>query len=126
MQIANSKSFVAGSVMLIMAVRTILVNSGVPTALHNFNLVLLPAVSALCFCHAFEGRRPLLGRSEFHTSMLLGVLSLMLAAASTSLALRYGHKTFSLLTAAVFYAATAFYFREAVHERRSGAAENYN
>jgi hypothetical protein len=80
--------------------------------------------SALCFWHAFMGRRPLLGRSEIHTSIFLGILSLLLAAGHTFLAARYGHKTFTLLTAALFYVAAMFYFREALRERHSISSQD--
>ena len=91
-------------------------------ALRGLNLVLIPLVSALCFWHAFEGRRPLLGRSEMHTSILLGVLSLFLAAVLTFLGVRYHHQALQLVFALPFYAASAFYSRQAAHERSSNAA----
>jgi hypothetical protein len=127
MQIADRKSFVAGVVVLIMFVRTLYLGThSHASAQHTFTLVLYPIVSALCFWHAFEGRRPLLGRSEFFASMFLGVVSLLLAAAHTFFAARYGHKTFSLLSAILFYAAAAFYFLEALRERRSSPTQNYS
>jgi hypothetical protein len=124
MHIGKPKSFVAGVLALIMAVKTMFQRHGV--VLHNFNLVLLPAVSALCFWHTFMGRRPLLGRSEIHTSIFLGILTLLLALGETFLAARYGHKTFNLLTATLFYAAAVFYFREALQESRSSTASNHS
>jgi hypothetical protein len=125
MHIANPKSFVTGALALMMLVMVLFIGTrSQPPALHKFNLVLLPVVSGLCFWHAFMGRRPLLGRSEIHTSIFLGILSLLLAAGHTFLAARYGHKTFSLLTATLFYAAAIFYFREALRERRSSTAQN--
>ena len=125
MHIANPKSFVAGALALMMFFISLFIGThSHATALHYFNLVWLPAVSALCFWHAFEGQRPLLGRSEIQTSTFLGVLTLLLAAYHTFLGVRYGHKTFALLTAALFYVAAAFYFHEALQERRSSASQN--
>jgi cbb3-type cytochrome oxidase subunit 3 len=123
--IANPKSFVAGSLVLVMAVKTILQSSHV-VALHTFNLVLLPVVSILCIWHAFMGRRPLLGRSEIHTSVFLGVLSLLMAGGFTLLGLSYRHQSLQFLFALLFYAAAAFYFREALQERRSSEAQNHS
>jgi hypothetical protein len=91
-------------------------------ALRNFSLVLLPMVSALCFWHAFEGRRPLLGRSEIHTSIFLGALSLLVAALLTFLGLGYPHRAIQFPFALLFYASSSFYFHKAAQERRSGQA----
>lgn len=127
MHIANPKSFVAGTLALMMFFISLFIGThSHATALHYFNLVWLPAVSALCFWHAFEGQRPLLGRSEIQTSTFLGVLTLLLAAYNTFLGVRYGHKTFTLLTAALFCAAAVFYFREALQESRSSTAPNHS
>jgi hypothetical protein len=123
MQVANPKSFVAGLIALLMFALTLFMGTrSHAEALHNFNLVLFPAVSAFCFWHAFEGRRPLLGRSELHTSMFLGVLSLLIAVGHAFLSVRYSHKTFSILTATLFFAGAVFYFREAIREKRSNPA----
>ena len=121
---ANPKSFVAGALVLVMAVKTMFQSHAV--ALHNFNLVLLPVVSALCLWHAFMGRRPLLGKSEFDTSVWLGALSLMIAGVLTFIGLRYRHQALEFLFAVLFYAAAAFYFREALQERRSSEAQNHS
>ena len=125
MRLANPKSFIAGALALMMFFISSLIGThSRATALHYFNLVWLPAVSALCFWHAFEGQRPLLGKSEMQTSTFLGVLTLLLAAYHTFLGVRYGHKTFTLPTAALFCAAAVFYFREALQESRSSTAPN--
>ena len=124
MHIGKPKSFVAGVLALIMAVKTMFQRHGI--VLHNFNLVLLPAVSALCFWHAFMGRRPLLGKSEVDTSVWLGALSLMIAGVLTFIGLRYRHQALEFLFAVLFYAAAAFYFREALQERRSSEAQNHS
>jgi len=62
-----------------------------------------------------------MGRSEIHTSIFLGVVSLIVAVVHTFLAVRYD-KTFSLMTAVVFYAAAVFYVREALREKQSSPA----
>jgi hypothetical protein len=127
MGIANTKPFVAGALALMMFFMSLFMGTHLhATAAHYFNLVSLPAVSALCFWHAFEGQRPLLGRSEIQTSTFLGVLTLLLAAYYTFLGVRYGHKTFALLTAAIFCAAAVFYFRQALQESRSSTAPNHS
>jgi hypothetical protein len=123
MHIANPKSFVAGSIVLVMAVKTMLQSSHV-VALHTFNLVLLPVVSVLCIWHAFMGRRPLLGRSEIHTSVFLGVLSLLMAGGFTFLGLNYRHQALQFLFAVLFYAAAAFFFWKALQERQSSASQD--
>jgi hypothetical protein len=123
MHIANPKSFVAGSIVLVMAVKTMLQSSHV-VALHTFNLVLLPVVSVLCIWHAFMGRRPLLGRSEIHTSVFLGVLSLLMAGGFTFLGLNYRHQALQFLVAVLFYAAAAFFFWKAFQERQSSASQD--
>jgi len=91
-------------------------------ALHTLNLICLPAVAGLCIWHAIEGRRPLLGQSEIHTSIILGVLSAFLAFVLTFIGLGYRHQRFQLLFAVPFYAAAAFYLLKAFHERHSDAA----
>ena len=96
------------------------------TQLHNFNLLWLPLVSALCFWHAFQGHRPLLGRSEIHTSIFLGGLSLMVAVAHTFLGVKYQHKASSFLTATLFFIASVFYLREGLREKRSSAVQDYS
>ncbi len=125
MHIANPKSFVAGILLLMMAVKTMFLQSHA-TALHNFNLVLFPVLSALCFWHTFMGRRPLLGRSEVDTSIWLGALSLIIAGVLTFIGLKYRHQALQFLFAVLFYAAAAFYFREALRERRSSEDQNYS
>jgi hypothetical protein len=127
MHIANPKSFVAGLLVLIVAVKTMFLGvQSHANAFHNFNLVWLPVISALCFWHAFMGRRPLLGRSEIHTSIFLGVLSLIVATSLTFMGLKYRHRALELLFAVLFYAATAYYFREALREGRSAEAQNHS
>lgn|SRR5215472_16232984 len=122
MQIAHRKSLVAGLVLLILFVRTLYIGThSYAPARRHLTLVLYPLVSALCFWHGFEGRRPLMGRSEIHTSIFLGVVSLIVAVVHTFLAVRYD-KTFSLMTAVVFYAAAVFYVREALREKQSSPA----
>jgi hypothetical protein len=123
MHIANPKSFVAGSLVVVMAIKTMFQSSHV-AALHTFNLVLLPVVSVFCFWHAFMGQRPLLGRSEIHTSLFLGALSLMLAAGFTFLGVTYRRPSLQFLFAVLFCAAATFYFYEALRERRSSVSQN--
>jgi hypothetical protein len=127
MHIANPKSFVAGSLVLMVAVKTMFLGvQSHATTLHNFNLVLFPVISALCFWHAFVGRHPLLGRSEIHTSIFLAVLSLIVAAVLTFVGLRYRLRALELLFAVLFYAAAAYYFREALREGHSAEAQNHS
>jgi len=124
MHIANPKSFVAGSLVLVMAVKTMLQSSHV-VALHTFNLVLLPVVSALCFWHAFMGRRPLIGKREVGSSIWLGAVSLIPAGGFTFIVLEYRHQAVeSFLFAGLFYAAAVFYFHQALQERRANVSQN--
>ncbi len=126
MPIANPKSFVAGSLVLVMAVRTVF---GHATALHNFNLVLCTAVSALCFWHAFMGRRPLLAKSEVESSIWLGALSVIIASGFTVIGfigLKYRRYALQFVIAILFSAAAVFFFWTALQERHSGAAEDRN
>ncbi len=122
MRIANPKSFVAGSLVLVMAVKTMLQPSHV-VALHNFNLVLLPVISALCFRHAFVGRRPLLGKNEVDASIWLGALSVIVASGLTVIGLKYHRQALQFVFAILFSAAAVFFFWTALQERHSGAAE---
>jgi len=82
--LAHPKSLVAGALLLMMAAKTMF--SGPPryAVLHNLNLVLCPALSLLCFRHAFVGRRPLFGKSETYASLFLGVLSLVMGVGERS------------------------------------------
>lgn len=128
-QIVNPKSFVAGILVLILFVTTLFRGTNSHTsALHNFNLILTAAVSALCFWHAFKGKRPLIGQSEIYASIFLGMLCLIFAAAETFLVVRYRHKLFNLFNLVIPITACAgavFYLREALREKRSNTAKNY-
>ena len=101
MHIANPKSLVAGSLVLVMAVKTMFQPTHA-VLLHNFTSVLLPVVSALCLWHAFKGRRPLLGKSELDTSLWLGTLSLGLAVGLTFIGLKYRRQALEFLLAFLF------------------------
>jgi hypothetical protein len=89
-------------------------------ALQVFNLILCPALSAFCFWHAFKGKNPLLGKSEQHTSLMLGLLSLIVGVGLMFAWQKYHHNAPELFTAFVFYAAAGFFFRQALQERQLG------
>ena len=125
MHIANAKSLVAGSLVLVMAVKTMLQPTHV-VFLHNFNLVLLPLVSALCLWHAFKGRRPLIGKSELDTSHWLGALSLALAVGFTFIGLKYRRQASEFLLAILFSAAAVFFYWTAFRERQSIASQDHS
>jgi len=119
MRLAKRKSLVAGVLLLLMTVKNMFSPARSHfSALHAFNLVSCPVVSALCFWHTFKGRNPLLGKSEEDTSLSLGALSLIIGAGVTFAWLKYNHNAPQLLTALVFYAAAAFFFRLGLQERR--------
>ena len=121
MHAARRKSLVAGAVVLLIPIKDMFSQSRFSVnPIHVFNLVLCPAACVLCFWHAFRGRKPLLGTSEFYTSVFLGALSLLSAFAPSLAWLIRGHHRSPLqaLTAAVLCAAAIFFFVQARQERR--------
>jgi hypothetical protein len=123
MRLANPKSLVVSVLLLSMALRTML-RGGHPRfiALHYFVLIVCPILAVCCVWHAFKGKRPLLGRSELHTSLMLGSLSLLLAVGPTLAWLSYHFPAPSVLVAVLFSATAAFFFMHAIRERDSASA----
>jgi hypothetical protein len=122
MRLANPKSLVVGALLMIEALGTML-RGGHPRfiALHYFVLIVCPILTVCCVWHAFQGERPLLGRSELHTSLMLGSLSLFLAVGPTLVWLGYHFRTPSVLMAVLFSASAVFFFMEAIRERASAS-----
>ncbi len=125
MRLANPKSLLAGVVVLILPLKTMILG-GHPRiiALHYFVLIAAPVAAVYCFWHAFKGKRPLLGRSEVHTSLFLGGLSLLMAVVPTLAWLGYHFRAPNVLTVVLFSAAAVFFLMEAIRERNSGSAED--
>jgi cytochrome bd-type quinol oxidase subunit 2 len=117
---ANTKSLVAGTLLLMMTAKNVFLPARSPAStLHISTLVLCPVVSAICFWHAFQGGQPLLGKSEEHTSVFLGALSTIMALGIAGAWLRHHQPVFQLLTAVVFGVAAVFFFSRARRERHS-------
>jgi hypothetical protein len=124
MQLKNPKSLVACALVLIVPIKDTLVGPHF-SAFYKLELVLSPVVAAGCFWHALKGRRALLGRSEAHSSVMLGGLSLFLAAVLTFITWpRYRYRASEVLIAVLFYVASAYYFRQALQERQSSATQD--
>jgi len=132
MPLVHPKSFVAGVLLLFTAVRSLVIVPDGHAAKfylygHYFVLFACPLLSALCFRHAFIGRRPLLGEDELHTSVFLRAITAIFAVLETYLAVRYErHRALTALTAAIFYVAAGFYTRQALRERNSDADSSYS
>ena len=123
MQLRNPKSLIACALLLIVLIKDTLVGPHF-SAFYKLELVLGPVAAAYCFWHAVKGRRALLDQSEVRSSSMLGGLSLVIAAGLTFSWPRYSYRASEVSLAVLFYAAAAFFFREALHERRSDAAKN--
>lgn len=124
MRLANPKSLVVGVLLLIMALRTMF-RGGHPLfiAFHSFDLIVCPVLAVYCVWHAFKGKRPLLGRTEFHTSLMLGTLSLLIGLVPTLAWLGYHFRAPNVLVAILFSATAAFFFIVAIREKHSGSVE---
>lgn len=123
MQLRNPKSLIACALVLILPIKDTLVGPHF-SSFYYFNLALCPVAAVYCFWHAVKGRRALLGRSEVHTSLVLGGLSLLLAAGLTFIWPRYHYRASEVLIAVLFYVAAGYYFRQAHQERHSGATQD--
>lgn len=126
MGLGRPKSFVAGVILLMWAVGRIFT---LPRphigSLPPLNLALSAAASALCFWHAFKGKKPLLAQTEQNSSLWLGTLALLVALGGIGgFALRHGRGPFNVLTTVVFFVAAVFYFWQALQERRASTGQD--
>jgi hypothetical protein len=119
MRLANPKSLIAGVLFLMMMLKNVFfpMRSRIDP-LHIFTLIVGAWLFARCAWHAFNGRGPLLGKSEQQSSIVLGLVSLILGVGVTLAWLKHHHIAPQFLTAVVLFVASAFFFRQALRERR--------
>ena len=122
---SHPKSFVAGVVLLIHALRILIVQKHPRlVALHYFDVVLSLIAAAYCSWHAFKGERPLLSESEFHSSLQLAGFSLVVPVGTTFTWLVYHSRAPHVFTLVLFSAAAVFFVAQAIQERNSSSAES--
>jgi hypothetical protein len=125
MPLANPKSLVASALLFAMFTKSLLQGTHLRwNELHYFNLICLPVAAVLCFCHALNGKRPLLGQSEIHTSLVLGGLCALIAIALSYAWLRAPRRKPDAMIAVAFLVTAVFYFWQAFKEKRSCAAQD--
>jgi hypothetical protein len=145
MRVVNPKSLVAAGMVLLLPLRTALVqlpfqagaphdfNMTVPTIAagfwHKFTLIAAPVMAAFCLWHSFNGKRQLVGDSEFQASLILGGLSVSLAAGAVYAVLMPRSVLQpqpawpGVLVAALYLMGATFYFWNALRERRQNESE---
>jgi hypothetical protein len=119
MKVANPKSLVAGAILLVLPLRAAIAGFHFHgTTLHEFNLIAGPVVSAFCFWHAFNGKRPLLGGSEIQESLMLGGISVSLAVGGSYTAFKRHFHLLDILMVILYVTGATFYFWRALQEQR--------
>ena len=120
MRPAHLNSLVAGTLLLILALRHVL--PSMPShigALWVVMIVCQSAGSVFCFWHAFQGPGSLFGMTELEISRFFSVLALGLGAGLTFIWIRYHRDASELFTAIACYAAGVFFRVRAWRERQS-------
>jgi hypothetical protein len=124
MRLTNPKSLIAGALVLVLPIENLLLGrQDYIRSLYPLVLILGPACSAYCLWHAFKGGKPLVGESEVTSSVWCGVISLGPAVGSTYTWVRF-HEASRVPLALLLYAGAAYFFWEALRERRSTESQS--